>query len=87
MSRHAGGALLLGWVLMTPPPHPDAPHARVDLTAPRSQWLYFSSFDTAAECEAARRQLANKAKDKKWTVEESQRKSAEFGECIDGGSR
>jgi hypothetical protein len=63
--RHAAALSLMGWYLMVPPPTgpqawnvKDAPGFRFP-----SQWVVEETYDTAAECKAARDQMQAKARD------------------------
>ena len=47
---HAAALALVGWYLMVPPPVPHS-SVPVDLDAPLSKWRFFSSHDSAAQCE------------------------------------
>jgi uncharacterized protein YfaP (DUF2135 family) len=49
-TRHAAALVLVGWYLMVPPPVPHS-SVPVDLDAPLSKWRFFSTHDSAAQCE------------------------------------
>src|SRR5258708_27358346 len=49
-TRHAAALALVGWYLMVPPPVPHS-SVPVDLDAPLSKWRFFSTHDSAAQCE------------------------------------
>jgi hypothetical protein len=52
--RHAATLALVGWYLMTPPPHPDPvtglPNGVPNLSAPFEYWQNEGSFDSAKDC-------------------------------------
>jgi len=52
--RHAAALGLVGWYLMMPP-IPQDPLLLADPTPPLSVWFLQQSFDTAKECERARK--------------------------------
>jgi hypothetical protein len=52
--RHAAALALVGWYLMVPP-IPQDPLLLADPTPPLAVWFLKQSFDTAKECERARR--------------------------------
>lgn len=45
---HAAALALVGWYLMQPPMY--LPNHKLDTTAPLSQWIVNSAFDSAFEC-------------------------------------
>jgi len=54
--RHAAALALVGWYLMVPPlGWSDSTRGAVDFGAPLSTWFLSKSFDTAKECEHARK--------------------------------
>lgn len=63
--RHAVGLALIGWYLMMPPPSFDfetkMPTGDVNTEAPYAYWGTEGSFDTAAQCSAAKDQLIREA--------------------------
>jgi hypothetical protein len=52
--RHSAALALVGWYLMMPP-IPQDPLLLADPTPPLSVWFLQQSFDTAKECERARK--------------------------------
>ncbi len=63
---HAAALALTGWYLVIPPAQ-NTEDPRVDAEAPLSQWQVESSYDTAAQCEAAR---AEARKPIRWPAEQ-----------------
>ena len=57
--RHAAALALVGWYLMVPPPIPGT--ARVDQSAPLSQWKVRRQFPHDQGCEAAKARLREQA--------------------------
>jgi hypothetical protein len=51
--RYAAALALVGWYLMVPPPKSDG----ADLQWPLSEWASLQGFDTATECERAKKEL------------------------------
>jgi hypothetical protein len=52
--RHAAALALVGWYLMMPPPKLNG---EADLQWSLSEWASLQSFDTATECERAKKEL------------------------------
>jgi hypothetical protein len=52
---HALAVAFVGWYLMVPPLPDDSTKSLVDFGAPLSTWFLSQSFDTAKECENARK--------------------------------
>jgi hypothetical protein len=52
---HAFAVALVGWYLMVPPLPADSTKGLVDFGAPLSTWFLSQGFDTAKECEHARK--------------------------------
>ena len=57
-SRHAGTRALVGWYLLTAPPMSGPERAGV--AEPISEWNFESSYDSASECEVARKAMIEK---------------------------
>jgi hypothetical protein len=58
--RHAAALALIGWYLMIPPINPaDIGSSTVKIDSPLAQWKTYKSFDSAAECEAAKPEMIN----------------------------
>ena len=54
--RHAAALAWVGWYLLAPPSGSDD---KIVATAPLSQWINHHSYDSAAHCEARRREIIN----------------------------
>ena len=53
--RRLGYALVIGWLLMVPPPKDGPNGTKVpDFDKPVAQWIQAKSYDTAAACEEMR---------------------------------
>ena len=60
-ARHAAALALAGWYLMSPPISYPATKGLSDKDAPLSTWYLQRSFDSAEECERARRKADDEA--------------------------
>jgi hypothetical protein len=54
--RHAAALALVGWYLMVPPGKSNS-GVEPDLQWPLAQWSSLQSFDAAADCERAKKEL------------------------------
>ncbi len=59
-SRHAATLTLVAWCLLSPPSGADL---KIAATAPLSQWINHHSYDSAADCEARRREIIDSLRD------------------------
>jgi hypothetical protein len=63
LKRHIAELALLGWYLMTPPPHPEG---QLDFAAPVSAWMVQHVYDKARDCDADRTAWRERAAESGW---------------------